>query len=304
MSIAEKPPQQRSSTAQSHPRPQTWIEWEVRCQKPDHRRVGNGLARKVARPLALRITRVIAPWGVRPHTATFAAWAVGLAAIMAFGWGTAGGWLLGALLLHVWYLLDHVDGQLARYQHRETLDGAQLDYLMHHTLNLLLPVGLGWGIAQATLQGVWTLIGVAAGLGLLLISLVHDTRYKAFVKRWKRLHGELRLHGGGGSRPQPPSAPRRGWLPRGVWCARKLCEVQGVLLALPLIALVRWWADDATLVLPQIYLAGLALTSLALSGITLARNLQREAAEAEFAAWFSPPPGQTLRQIDGWWEVR
>ena len=283
--------------------PRTLDQWERRCQKPDHRRVGNWLARRIARPAALRITRVIVPWGIKPHLATFIAWGVGLAAMVAFGWGTPAGWIAGAALLHLWYLLDHVDGQLARYHRCETLDGAQLDYLMHHTINLLLPVGIGWGLAVARHQPAWTLAGVAAGAGLLLLGLVHDTRYKAFVKRWKRLRGELVLRGGGGGRPQPPAMPAGGILRRGAWCLRKLCEVHCILTALPLLAVVMYVADDARLTGGCIYLLLLAAASLLLSAASLARGLRQESAEREFAAWFRPAEGCYLTQEEGWWEV-
>ncbi len=285
------------------PRPASFAEWERRCQKPDHRRVGSFLARRVARPAALRVTRVIAPWGISAHAATLVAWATGLAAVAAFGWATPGGWLLGCALLHLWYLLDHVDGQLARYHRAETLDGAQLDYLMHHTLNLLLPVGLGWGIAVATRQPAWTLVGVAAGMGLLLLGLIHDTRYKAFVKRWKRLRGELRLLGGGGGRPAPPAAARGNLLRRGVWLARKFCEMPGLLACLPAVAAISWCLGDSGLMLGRCYLVGLSIASLGLSVASLVRAVRGEAAEREFAAWFAPPPDCCLTQVDGWWEV-
>ena len=73
--------------------------------------------------LALRITWVIAPYGVSAHAATLAALACGLGGALALGWGTHAGCLLGVALLHTWYLLDHVDGQLARLQGVASLDG-------------------------------------------------------------------------------------------------------------------------------------------------------------------------------------
>ena len=52
----------------------TLREFSRRCQKPDHDRIGNWMARRISRPLALRITWVLAPWGVSANTATLAAW--------------------------------------------------------------------------------------------------------------------------------------------------------------------------------------------------------------------------------------
>ncbi len=45
---------------------------ERRCQKPEHRRVGNWMARRISRPAALRVTHVVAPWGISANTAPLA----------------------------------------------------------------------------------------------------------------------------------------------------------------------------------------------------------------------------------------
>jgi hypothetical protein len=184
-------------------------ELESQCQKPDHRRVGNWMARRISRPMALRVTRVVAPWGVSANAATLAAWGCGVAAAAAFGGGTVWGWLIGAVLLQAWYLLDHVDGQLARLRGTASLDGVQLDYLMHHTVNLLVPLGVGFGLFAREAEPLWLVGGLIWGGSLLLVTLQHDARYKAFTRRLKRVRGPLLVHGGGGGRPIPqPPVPR------------------------------------------------------------------------------------------------
>ena len=113
-----------------------------------------------------------------------------IAAAVAFGRGGSVGWLVGAGLLQLWYLLDHVDGQVARYRDCESLDGVQLDYLMHHTVDLLIPCSLGYGLFQASNWRGWLLAGIIWGLGTLLLGLEHDTRSKAFIQRLKRVVGQ------------------------------------------------------------------------------------------------------------------
>jgi len=218
------------------------------------------MARRVSRPAALRVTWLVAPWGVSANAATLSAWAAGMAAAAAFAWGTPGGWLLGAALLQLWYLLDHVDGQLARLRGTASLDGVQLDYLMHHTINLLVPLGVGAGLFVRSLQPAWFLAGLVWALGSLLITLHHDARYKAFAKRLKRLRGRLEVEGGGGARPgcQPPLPRRPGRLL--VYLARKACEIHVVMNLLTVLAVGQWFFGDAMLG-PRIYLAAMALLS-------------------------------------------
>jgi hypothetical protein len=279
-------------------------ELERRCQKPDHRRVGNWMARHVSRPAALRITRVAAPWGLTANLATLLAWATGLAGAAAFGWGGIWGWILGAILLQLWYLLDHVDGQLARLHGTATLDGVQLDYLMHHTINLLVPLGVGCGLFVPGERPFWPAAGLLWGVCGLLITLHHDARYKAIIGRLGCLQGQLLVLGSGGGRPTAQPTPPRRPLRLLAWIARKVCEIHVVLNMLALTALGQLLAGDRQLLIGRIYLALMAPTAAAVAGWTLLRSQKSGAAEREFAAWFRVPQGHELTFADGWWIVQ
>ena len=280
-----------------------FLEFERRCQKPEHRRIGNWMARRISRPVALRITWVIATWGISANTATFAALASAVAAFLALAWGSVGGWLLAAALLQIYYLLDHVDGQLARFHGTASLDGVQLDYLMHHIVNLLVPIGVGAGIFARTSQPAWLFGGLAWGMSLLLLALEHDTRYKAFIKRLKRLKGELKVVGGGGGRPEPtsgmPRQPRR----LAAWLARKACETHVTINLILLIALCQWVLFDTRLLAAQLYLSIMAPLAIAVAGWSILRSQMRQTAEHEFAEWFQVAPGDDLVFSNGWWIV-
>ncbi|MEZ6069144.1 MAG: CDP-alcohol phosphatidyltransferase family protein [Pirellulales bacterium] len=299
----------RMNIAASSPRPVapatrlSIAELERRCQKPDHRRIGNWMARRVARPAALRVTRVVLPLGVTAHQGTLLAWATALAAALAFGWGTPLGWLAGAALLQLWYLLDHVDGQLARFRGTASLDGTQLDYLMHHTVNLTIPASLGYGLMAAGGERHLLLAGFAWGAASLVLGLVHDARYKAFTQRLKRVRGELVVRGGGGAHPQATMPPPRSPLRLAVYAARKSCEVHVVMNVLALLAVVQVATADAALRCGTVYVAAMCLVSVTLAGAVVARSVRREEAEHEFAAWYRAPEGATLEWNDGWWTV-
>lgn len=274
-----------------------------RAQKPDHRRVGNWLARRIARPAALRVTWAVLPWGVTAHHATLAAWCCGLAAAAALGCGTLGGWLSAALLLHLWYLLDHVDGQLARFRGTASLDGVQLDYLMHHSLRLLLPLGCGYGLLRAMGQEIWLLAGLLWGLGLLMQGLTNDAMYKAFVQRLKRVRGTLEVTCTALAASQEPA--QGGWRTglRLGWLARKLCEDHMQLCGITLAAGGMWLAADEQLAAARGWAACMAVLAPLVAAIVLARSLNRQQVEQQFAAWYRPPAGHSLRFHDGWWYV-
>jgi CDP-alcohol phosphatidyltransferase-like enzyme len=282
--------------------PGDWDAFSVRCQKPGYRLIGNWFARRVSRPLALRVTWILLPTGISAHAVTFLAWACAVAAAVAFGCGGSHGWLVGAGLLQLWYLLDHVDGQVARFHDRESLDGVQLDYLMHHTVDILIPCGLGYGLFQASDTRGWLVAGLAWGIGTFLLGLEHDARSKAFIQRLKRLEGELRVIGGGGGRPAPAPPVPVGWLRRLAWLGRKACEAHVMMNLAAGLALMTWLVPGWQ-VLRGVYVALMAILALSLALVQIARNLRRQAAESEFAAWYRAPEDQVLVLERGYWKT-
>lgn len=280
----------------------TLAELEQRCQKPDHRRMGSWMARRVARPGALRITWLVAPYGVSANAVTWLAWLVGIAAAAQFAIGSPIAWLCGAICLQLWYLLDHVDGQLARLQGTASLDGVQLDYVMHHTLNLLVPLGLGYGTSRANAHEAWLLAGLCWGLAALVNGLLHDTRYKAFVQRLKRVRGELIVRGGR-SNPAPPAEmprnPRR-WI---AWALQKSVEPPVTMNLISAVAVACCLGPPTSPMISAGFVTTMCLANGATAIARLWKSQQRQAAEQEFAAWFAPPKNATLEFRDGWWEV-
>ena len=274
-----------------------------RCQKPNHRRVGNWVARRITRPAALPITWLILPSGISAHVVTLIAWACGVAAAVALAWGTSAGWLIAAILLQFWYLLDHVDGQVARYRGTDSLDGVQLDYLMHHTINLLVPLGVGFGIFVQTAEPMWLLAGLTWGLGQLAGGLLDDTRYKAFICRLKSLDGELRVVGSASRELTPPPPPSQNPLKRLVWLARKLGEPHVMMHALLAVAIAQLMLADKSLSIGRAYLTVMAIISSVLAPVRIFRSIQRQEAETEFKAWYRLPQDSELEVGKTGWRV-
>lgn len=267
-------------------------ELEPICQKPGYRVHGNWMARYVARPAALRVTRLVLPLGVGAHCVTLTALLVGLTAAVAFAQGSHGGLIGGAALLQLWYLLDHVDGQVARYRGTASLSGVYLDYLMHYVVHAACPFGLGWGLFVATADPLWLLAGASWAAGATLGALAGDCRLKAFFQRLKWMEGDRRVQGGGGGRPGPAAPPPSLLHPIRFlgFLAQKLCEMHVVLNLLGAVALVSVFSPD----LAERLLACLAGTlALLAPGIAVARIIRAVILglpEREFNQWF--PRGQ------------
>ena len=86
-----------------------------RCQKPDYKTVGNWMARHVTREMALYATRLILRTPLRADSVALLSLGCGLAGAVFLAMPAAWTLVTGAVLLQIWYLLDHVDGQVARY---------------------------------------------------------------------------------------------------------------------------------------------------------------------------------------------
>jgi hypothetical protein len=280
-----------------------WATFRRRCLKPNPQRLGTWTARRLGRPAALRVTRVVVRWGMTANHATIGAMLAALGAVVSFGVGGSIGWLVGALLLPLWYLLDHVDGQLARWHRTASIDGTAVDYLMHHSVNMLLPIGLGFGLMREMGSSLWCLEGIAWGWGSLVIGLRHDARYKAFVQRLKLLHGELRVVGGGGGRPEVAIAPRMTVKQLSRWGVLKAYEAHVVMGMLLVIAGVRVFSEDVGQVLAMGYVALLALPAPLVAVLLVVRGFRDDEAEQEFAAWYRVRETDSLEFRDGWWHV-
>jgi len=148
------------------------------------------------------VVRAAARLGLTPNQVTVASMLVGALAAAAFATGERPGLIAGAVLLQVAFLLDCVDGQLARYTQTFSPMGAWLDAVFDRTKEYLVYAGLAIGAAR-TGDAVWLLAGAAMGLqtarhamdfsfsgahdastaGVLALARRHDTGPLSWVKK-------------------------------------------------------------------------------------------------------------------------
>ncbi|MGH7818367.1 MAG: CDP-alcohol phosphatidyltransferase family protein, partial [Candidatus Binatia bacterium] len=103
-------------------------------------------SRLVVGPLANRVVGRLAPYpAVTPNRVTLFSLAVGLAAAALFFVAEQPALLAGALLLQVSFLLDCVDGQLARFRGSSSLFGAILDRLCDRVKLAAVLLGIATG---------------------------------------------------------------------------------------------------------------------------------------------------------------
>ena len=109
------------------------------------------------------IARWAAQRGLTPNQVTVISVAIGVLAAAAFATGERPGMVAGSLLLYFAFVLDCVDGQLARYTRQFSKLGAWLDSVFDRTKEYVVFAGLAIG-ASRTGDPVWLLAGAALAL--------------------------------------------------------------------------------------------------------------------------------------------
>jgi len=110
-------------------------------------------------------SRYLARWaariGLTPNQVTVVSLCVGIAAAAAFATGERTGYVIGAVVLYLAFVLDCVDGQLARYTRSFSKFGAYLDSIFDRSKEYIAFAGLGIGAGSAE---VWVLAAAALTL--------------------------------------------------------------------------------------------------------------------------------------------
>ena len=209
------------------------------CQKPRYREVGNWMVRHLLRDAALPVTWLLLHTPVTANQVTLASLFVGLAGISLFAFPSSGMFLSGVLLLQLWYYLDHVDGQIARYRKTACLSGRFFDFLTHHLIHGVIPFSLGVCVFEKTGEFIFVIWGFAGSVTLMIFNLINDTKYKTFFEAMKEKSSVSFLPRKEKSKP-PLEQPGEGTGRRIFSILHKMVEIHVMMNLLTLAALVQY----------------------------------------------------------------
>ncbi|MBI4971312.1 MAG: CDP-alcohol phosphatidyltransferase family protein [Candidatus Omnitrophica bacterium] len=162
-------------------------ELNTKVQKPRYKEVGNWMVRHFERDAALYVTWALLHTSITAHQVTFITLCLGLLSALILALPGAGGLFAGAILLQIWYLFDHVDGQVARYRGTSSLTGVFFDYLMHYVVHSFIFLGIGVGAYFSSGGSILMLFfGFIAALFMGFLSMFYDAKWKAFY-HWFQL---------------------------------------------------------------------------------------------------------------------
>jgi phosphatidylglycerophosphate synthase len=129
-------------------------------------------------PYSKFIARAAARAGFSPNQVTVFSMLLGIAAGIAFAFGTLPGRIVGAILLQLAFTFDCVDGQLARYTQNYSAFGAWLDSMLDRGKEYVVYAGLAYGaVRTGSDESIWML--AAATLALQGVRHLLDFSYSA-----------------------------------------------------------------------------------------------------------------------------
>jgi hypothetical protein len=107
------------------------------------------VSRHLNRPLSRAITRLLLPFPVTPNIWTWLIFPIPVVAAVLLSRGTYWSFVRGLVLFQVFSVLDGCDGEIARAKFMESESGRRLDDFFDVLSNILLVLGLGFGLAHA-----------------------------------------------------------------------------------------------------------------------------------------------------------
>jgi CDP-alcohol phosphatidyltransferase len=129
-------------------------EIEIRFLRGSGKSQDGFVSRYLNRPISRVMTRLLLRFPTTPNAWTLLIFPIPIVAALILLHGTYWSFLWGLVLFQVFSVLDGCDGELARAKFLESDRGRRLDDLFDVLSNILLVVGLGFGLSrQMTLAG-------------------------------------------------------------------------------------------------------------------------------------------------------
>ncbi len=138
-----------------------------------------------ARPISIYITLIFLRLGFSPNMATGAFLLTGIIGSILLASGDKVLFFLGTLFLQLWYIIDHVDGEIARYRKQTTFTGVYFDKICHYILHPLIFLCIGLGLYFREHDIMIFLICLLAGYSISMISLSSDVNNSILYEKIK-----------------------------------------------------------------------------------------------------------------------
>ena len=150
------------------------------CQKPVISS-NTWYQRKFIRRISIYLTWLFIQFRISGNVASIIMLITGIIATSFFTLGNYSNYIMGALLLQFWYVLDHIDGELARYWKKTSAKGIFIDKLNHHIVHPFIFLALGIGMYRQFNNPLMLVLGAFSAYFLLLQDLINIDRKDSII---------------------------------------------------------------------------------------------------------------------------
>jgi phosphatidylglycerophosphate synthase len=128
----------------------------------------------IARPLSIYITAIFLRLGISANMATGIFLINGIIGSILLVFPDKRYFFVGMLMMQVWYILDHVDGEIARYRKQTSLTGVYLDKITHYISHPFMFFCIGLGFYNSYGYVALVIAAFVAGYSITMISAMED----------------------------------------------------------------------------------------------------------------------------------
>jgi hypothetical protein len=150
-------------------------EFIEKCQA-SRRECDTWYGRNFVRKISIYISFLFVKIGIKAMAVTTIVLFLGILSALAFSTGGKIWFFAGILLLQLWYVMDQVDGEVARYNEETSFTGMYFDKLVHYIVHPIVFMGIGVGLYRDSGQIFYMFAGLIGGLSLVWMGLVVDIK--------------------------------------------------------------------------------------------------------------------------------
>ncbi|MGB2599606.1 MAG: CDP-alcohol phosphatidyltransferase family protein [Candidatus Omnitrophota bacterium] len=223
------------------------------CQKPRYKEVGNWMVRNIIREACVPTTYFLLKTPITANQVTFFALLLGIAGCIVFLAASKLFFLWFAVLLHLSYYFDHVDGQIARCKKQVSLSGMMFDFITHYIIYGAIVISLGMKAYFESGDVFYVFCGAVGAISLISFNLLEDSKYRAFfVEMLKRESVKIKR--------QPSGENKKGSKAKTVFSIfHKTCEMHVIINTITVAAILQFFGLEFMTKALAVYYAAFSL---------------------------------------------
>jgi len=141
--------------------------------------------RYVTHKISIRIVKLLLHTSISPNQITLLSIVIGIISSIMFAVAVPAYFLAGALILELYYIIDAVDGQLARYKKLSSMTGGYFDYVSNYIVHPCVFFCIGLGLIRYSENILPIVFAFSASMSVTLISVFSECKYNVFVSALK-----------------------------------------------------------------------------------------------------------------------